>query len=109
MDAETPRRAPEPFFSTKELGKGTGLGLSMVQGLAVQLNGALRLSSEVGRGTTAELWLPATTATAPVERPEPAAAADREVPKARILVVDDDALIATSTGHMPPDRKSSEK
>src|SRR3546814_2471426 len=57
MDAETLARAAEPFFSTKELGKGTGLGLSMVQGLAVQLNGALRLSSEVGRGTTAELWL----------------------------------------------------
>ena len=41
MDAETLRRATEPFFSTKELGKGTGLGLSMIHGLAVQLNGAV--------------------------------------------------------------------
>ncbi|MFB2608201.1 ATP-binding protein, partial [Rhizobium phaseoli] len=41
MDAETLKKAIDPFFSTKELGKGTGLGLSMIHGLAVQLNGAL--------------------------------------------------------------------
>ena len=64
MDAETLQKATEPFFSTKELGKGTGLGLSMVHGLAIQLKGALRLSSQVGVGTTAELWLPVTTAVA---------------------------------------------
>jgi signal transduction histidine kinase len=62
MDAETLRKAPEPFFTTKGLGKGTGLGLSMVQGLAVQLNGALILASEPGRGTVAQLWLPVTGA-----------------------------------------------
>ena len=48
MDAETLRKATDPFFSTKEIGKGTGLGLSMIQGLAVQLNGALRLEERVG-------------------------------------------------------------
>jgi len=58
MDPQTLARAIEPFFSTKEVGKGTGLGLSMIHGLALQLKGALRLSSEVGRGTRAELWLP---------------------------------------------------
>jgi signal transduction histidine kinase len=57
MDAETLGRATEPFFSTKDVGKGTGLGLSMIHGLALQLNGALRLTSELGRGTRAELWL----------------------------------------------------
>src|SRR5690606_9631158 len=64
MDAATLARATEPFFSTKEVGKGTGLGLSMIQGLAQQLSGTLRLSSEPGRGTTAEIWLPVTTAPA---------------------------------------------
>lgn len=103
MDARTLQKATEPFFSTKELGKGTGLGLSMVHGLAVQLNGTLRLMSEVGRGTTAELWLPATTITAEQENaptPEQNGAA---VDKITILVVDDDALIATSTVDMLED------
>ena len=58
MDGDTLQRAIEPFFSTKEVGKGTGLGLSMIHGLALQLKGALRLLSEPGRGTRAELWLP---------------------------------------------------
>ena len=50
MDTETARRATEPFFSTKGLGKGTGLGLSIIHGLASQMNGALRLKSELGPG-----------------------------------------------------------
>jgi CheY-like chemotaxis protein len=48
----------EPFFTTKEPGKGSGLGLSMVYGFAKQSSGAFRLTSEVGVGTKAELWLP---------------------------------------------------
>ena len=55
MTPEILKRAVEPFFSSKPLGKGTGLGLSMVHGLAVQLGGALQLSSAVGKGTTATL------------------------------------------------------
>ena len=62
MTPEILKRAVEPFFSSKPLGKGTGLGLSMVHGLAVQLGGALQLSSTVGKGTTATLVLPVATA-----------------------------------------------
>jgi CheY-like chemotaxis protein len=104
MDAETLQRAIEPFFSTKELGKGTGLGLSMIHGLAVQLNGALRLSSQPGKGTRAELFLPITAAEV-VQDVQPA----QEVPdiepvgQARILLVDDDVLIAMSTVDMLED------
>jgi len=105
MDTETLARATEPFFSTKEVGKGTGLGLSTIHGLVVQLHGALRLSSEVGRGTRAELWLPVTTApAATVKAPAPAAEIEHAIPpKATILLVDDDALIAMSTAAMLED------
>ncbi|AHG45685.1 PAS sensor protein [Rhizobium leguminosarum bv. trifolii CB782] len=102
MDAETLKKAVDPFFSTKELGKGTGLGLSMIHGLAVQLNGALLLTSELGVGTTAELWLPATE-----QRPEQANEAALPVsdtaPRLKILLVDDDALIAMSSVDMLED------
>jgi CheY-like chemotaxis protein len=103
MDANTLSKATEPFFSTKEHGKGTGLGLSMVHGLAAQLNGALRLTSQVGLGTKAELWLPATNIAAEEEKPSVAEPKDEATEKITVLVVDDDALIAMSTVDMLDD------
>ena len=104
MDAETLGKATEPFFSTKELGKGTGLGLSMVHGLAKQLNGALRLTSEVGRGTRAELWLPTTAQVVGTEaRAGQDAQEETVIARMTILVVDDDPLIAMSTVDMLED------
>jgi PAS domain S-box-containing protein len=102
MDEETLKRAIEPFFSTKELGKGTGLGLSMIHGLAVQLQGALRLESRPGAGTRAELYLPAT------ERVEEAAAPEVRAEhgamrRLKVLLVDDDALVSMSTVAMLED------
>ncbi|WP_306371778.1 hybrid sensor histidine kinase/response regulator [Rhizobium aegyptiacum] len=101
MDPETLKRAVEPFFSTKEIGKGTGLGLSMIHGLAVQLNGALVLTSELGVGTTAELWLPATEWC--LERPAEELPVPEAAPRLKILLVDDDTLIAMSSVDMLED------
>ena len=58
MNDETLRRAIEPFFTTKPAGKGSGLGLAMVYGFVTQHGGALRLKSQLGRGTLVELWMP---------------------------------------------------
>ncbi len=58
MDAETLRRAIEPFYSTKELGAGAGLGLSMVHGFATQSGGDIAIDSQPGRGTRIVLLLP---------------------------------------------------
>jgi CheY-like chemotaxis protein len=102
MDRETLQKAIEPFFSTKELGKGTGLGLSMIHGLASQLRGDLRLASEVGKGTTAELWIPVSTSVTAHPEPievMPVVGAMAAGPK-RILLVDDDLLIAMSSADM---------
>lgn len=103
MDEDTLEKAIEPFFSTKELGKGTGLGLSMIHGLALQLKGRLRLSSTPGHGTTAELWIPVSSE-APVA-PEETAVSEQEqrVGALRVLLVDDDFLIAMSSVDMLTD------
>jgi PAS domain S-box-containing protein len=101
MPPEILKRAIEPFFSSKPLGKGTGLGLSMVHGLAVQLGGALQLSSTPGKGTVATLLFP--VATAAPEAESPMQAAPKVNRSAVILFVDDDPLIAMSTTEMLED------
>src|SRR5436305_11149878 len=81
MDEATLRRATEPFFTTKGPGKGTGLGLSMVHGMTEQSGGRLALVSHVGKGTTAELWLPVAQAVAEASKEPlrpPAATEDHE-------------------------------
>ena len=112
MDAETLSRAAEPFFTTKGIGKGTGLGLSMIHGLAEQSGGTFTLTSEPGRGTTAELLLPATSAKARVgvrATGDEAAAAkserniDGDAGSLKILVVDDDPLVLMGTVGMLED------
>jgi signal transduction histidine kinase len=86
----------EPFVTTKDVGKGTGLGLSMVYGFAHQSGGAFRLTSKLGEGTRAEIWLPRSTA--PVQQ---LAAAPPAVVKAsrplRVLLVDDHDEVRAAT------------
>ncbi len=98
MDAETVRRAVEPFYSTKGIGKGTGLGLSMVHGLAAQLGGALTIDSRPGLGTDIQLWLPATEEDVEVvdrtEETSPNQGAGR------VLIVDDEDAVRASTADM---------
>jgi signal transduction histidine kinase len=101
MDRATLARATDPFFTTKGVGKGTGLGLSMVDGMAAQSGGSLRLSSCPGGGTTAELRLPCAEGV-PASRAAAADATEASIPY-KILLVDDDALVCSSTSSMLAD------
>ncbi len=86
----------EPFFTTKEPDKGTGLGLSTVLAIVKSHRGFIRVHSEVGKGTTFKIYLPAikTVETQKVEEQQ------HELPSGHgelILVIDDETQIREST------------
>ena len=102
MDAATLKRAIEPFYTTKALGRGTGLGLSMVDGLAAQSGGAFSLSSQVGVGTCASLWLPVSDVqAAPIAVSE--IVGERATTAAKVLLVDDEEIVREATAAMLTD------
>ncbi len=80
----------EPFFTTKDVGRGSGLGLATVYGIVKQHSGWISVESEVGRGTTFEIHLPA------CDKPLPAAPAPatrvRGGSECILLVEDEESL-----------------
>lgn len=92
MDEETRRRCLEPFYTTKGE-RGTGLGLAMVFGVAERHGADLEIDSVPGKGTTFRLTFQAAAAAPAVAAPASAKPAKDPV-KLRVLVVDDDPLVA---------------
>jgi CheY-like chemotaxis protein len=93
MDQQTMQRIYEPFFTTKKIGEGTGLGLSVVYGIIKDHGGHIQCYSEVGVGTTFNIYLPVWQA-APETASSPAKA--RPVMPGgneTILIVDDEAPV----------------
>lgn len=92
MDRPTLERAFEPFFTTKPKGEGTGLGLSMVYGFAKQSNGFVDVTSELGNGTTVQIFLPQSDSLRS-DRPNGSSNNLEEGGSETILVVEDSTLV----------------
>ncbi len=97
MSDEIREQVFEPFFTSKEAGRGTGLGLSMVYGFAKQSQGHVSIYSEVGKGTSVNLYLPRYRESdeAKTDRKRPSAV--QPVAGEEILVVEDDSRVRRLT------------
>jgi len=89
MSPETMERVFEPFFTTKSFGEGTGLGLSQVFGFAKQIGGGVTVDSEIDKGSSFTLYLPASRGATHAE-----SKANGVHALGRVLIVEDDTLVA---------------
>jgi PAS domain S-box-containing protein len=97
MAPEVMERAFDPFFTTKKHGEGSGMGLALVHGIVKDYNGAVTVYSEVGKGTTFNIFFPRTLT--PEVRPK---GEDEGLLKGTecILLVDDEKSQAQSIRNM---------
>lgn len=95
IDPKSIGRVFEPYFSTKAPEKGSGLGLATVHGIVEQSGGHVRIESELGVGTTVEIFLPLSPL--PLTSPTPSVPAESlqaVVDGTTILVVEDDPAVS---------------
>jgi len=98
-------RVFDAFFTTKPLGLGSGLGLSISRNIVESFGGNISFESEVGRGTTFRVRLPAApSVTAAPASPEGEVPDGRGAPaqgdRLRVLVIDDEPLVAVTVGRL---------
>jgi nitrogen-specific signal transduction histidine kinase/CheY-like chemotaxis protein len=96
MSEEIERRIFEPFFTTKGIGKGTGLGLSVVFGIVQAHKGYIDVESELGKGTTFRLYLPASQVAAPISVKDEQTVEEIPGGTETLLVVEDEEMLLMS-------------
>ncbi len=92
MPPDVQARVFEPFFTTKGPGKGTGLGLATVYGIVKQSGGFVYVYSEMGRGTTFRVYLPAVEQAVPAGGSGPVAWPPARGSETVLVVEDEDAV-----------------
>jgi PAS domain S-box-containing protein len=90
MDEKTRQRVFDPFFSTKAKGRGTGLGLASAYGIIKNHGGIITVESEVGQGSTFNIFLPVSD-----QKPHKEVSVQESLIKGSetILLVDDEAIV----------------
>jgi CheY-like chemotaxis protein/two-component sensor histidine kinase len=100
MSHEIQARIFDPFFSTKSAGRG--LGLPVIHGIVRSLHGAIRVESEVGKGTTFRILLPSEGSGARLSS-ETIAGKEQELHRsseATVLLVEDEAPLRLAVKKM---------
>jgi PAS domain S-box-containing protein len=91
IDPKNQDRIFDPYFTTKGFGEGSGMGLAVVHGIVKRCKGEITVDSEVGKGTTFNIYFPVTKAPVVMEQKR-----SEMIPKGneKIMLVDDEASIA---------------
>jgi PAS domain S-box-containing protein len=100
MSKEVQARLFEPFFTTKEVGKGTGLGLATVYGIVKQSEGHITAYSEMGRGSTFKVYLPAVAEAATVLQVSHPIPAPLPAGSGTVLLVEDEEEVRRLSRHV---------
>jgi CheY-like chemotaxis protein len=100
MPQEIQAKVFDPFFTTKS--KGHGLGLTVVHGIVRNLHGTIHITSEAGKGTTLQIWLPCAeapvgAAAGPLTRGEEQA---HQSPEGTVLFVEDESPLRQAVARM---------
>jgi two-component system, cell cycle sensor histidine kinase and response regulator CckA len=90
MNEETRLRVFDPFFTTKKMGRGTGLGLASAYGIIKNHGGAITVYSQVDKGTTFNIYLPASNMKVVPEKKQFQATLTGS---GTVLLVDDEQMI----------------
>jgi len=98
MSQDTIKKIFEPYFTTKKKGKGTGLGLAVVFGIIIEHKGEIKVNSEIGKGTTFNVYMPLMKKTS--DRMIVNKVTETAVGTENILLVDDEVSVAKLEGQM---------